>query len=267
MALARRSRISILIASIALVLSSPGKGVPQTPTPSAQEPQLTLPQIVEKLVEMNLQRAEALEQYRSRRLYRLDYTGFPKSLHAEMAVNMNYTAPATKQFEVLSQSGSKLLLDRVLKKLLLAEQEALKEENRAKVELNNRNYDFTKLEYDATQLSCPYVLTVQPKIPSKLLYRGRIWVDAKDFAICRIEAEPAKNPSFWIKKTDIHHSYLKVGDFWMPSENKSVSSVRFFDRAVLTIQYQDYVILVSHALKKDDTSWSLPAGSVTKHLD
>ena len=92
-------------------------------------------------------------------------------------------------------------------------------------------------------------------------------LDAQDFAICRIEAEPAKNPSFWIKKTDIHHTYLKVGDFWMPAENKSVSSLRLFDRAVLTIQYQDYVILASHALKKDDPSWSLAAGAVTKHLD
>ena len=41
--------------------------------------------------------------------------------------------------------------------------------------------------------------------------------------MCRIEAEPAKNPSFWIKKTDIHHEYVKVGDFWLPADNKSVS--------------------------------------------
>jgi hypothetical protein len=41
---------------------------------------------------------------------------------------------------------------------------------------------------------CAYTLSVQPKIPSKFLYRGRIWVNEKDFAVCRIEAEPAQNP-------------------------------------------------------------------------
>jgi hypothetical protein len=60
------------------------------------------------------------------------------SLMEELGIECLVGHPATKQFEVVSQSGSKLLLDRVLKKLLLAELEALKEENRAKVELNNR---------------------------------------------------------------------------------------------------------------------------------
>lgn len=58
----------------------------------------------------------------------------------------------------------------------------------------------------------------ESKVPTKFLYRGRVWVNAKDFAVCRIEAEPAKNPSIWIKRTDIRHAYLKVGDFWLPKE-------------------------------------------------
>jgi hypothetical protein len=77
-------------------------------------------------------------------------------------------------------------------------------------------------------------------------------VDGRDFAVCRIEAEPAKNPSFWIKKTDIHHTYLKVGDFWLPAKNESVSLVRGGGRAVLTITYQNYDILAAHALNASD---------------
>jgi hypothetical protein len=54
---------------------------------------------------------------------------------------------------------------------------------------------------------------------SKFLYRGKIWVDAKDLALTQIEGEPAKNLSFWIKKTDIAHKYTKVEDFRLPAEN------------------------------------------------
>ena len=53
------------------------------------------------------------------------------------------------------------------------------------------------------------MLQVEPKTNSRLLYRGTIWVDADDFAVAKIEAEPAHNPSFWIRGTKIHHVNAK----------------------------------------------------------
>jgi hypothetical protein len=173
-----------------------------------------------------------------------------------MVVDMTYDAPATTHFKIVSQSGTQWIIDRILKRLLDAELEAMTEENRERVALNSSNYDFSGLERQDTPDTCSYVVSVQPKIPSKLLYRGRIWVDSKDFAVCRIEAEPSKNPSFWIKKTDIHHSYLKIGDFWLPSENESVSVIRGGGHAVLTIKYQNYEILAARSLKGIDAGSS-----------
>jgi hypothetical protein len=223
------------------------------------ESRLGLPQVLDKLVQKNAERADALQKYQGRRLYSLDYKGFPASFHAEMVVDMTYDAPATKQFKIVSQSGSQLIIDRVLKKLLEAEQESMNEENRARVALNPSNYDFSGFEHQEAPDGCSYSLNVEPKIPSKLLYRGRIWVDSKDFAVCRIDAEPAKNPSIWIKKTEIHHSYLKVGDFWLPAENQSITAVRGGGRAVLTIKYQDYEILAARSLKGTDAGPSSSA--------
>ena len=222
-------------------------------------PRLNLTQVMDKLVEKNSERAEALQKYQNRRYYSLDYTGFPASFHAEMVVDMIYDAPATKQFKIVSQKGPQWIIDRILKRLLEAEQEALSEENRERVNITPSNYDFGGFEHQDSPDNCSYVVSLEPKIPNKLLFRGKIWVDSSDFAVCRIEAEPAKNPSFWIKKTDIHHSYLKVGDFWLPSENKSVSAVRGGGRAVLTIKYEDYEILAARGLKGDEprTSSSL----------
>ena len=241
---------SVIASFLLLLLVRPGSAHAQSSIPQELiESRLNLSQILDRLVEKNAERADALQKYQSRRTYSLVYTGFPSSLHAQMVVDMTYDAPATKQFRIVSQTGSQWIIDRVLKRLLEAEQEALSEENRQRVALNSRNYDFSGLERHDAPDTCSYVVAVRPKIPSKLLYRGRIWVDSKDFAVCRIEAEPAKNPSFWIKKTDIHHSYVKIGDFWLPSENESVSTVRGGGRAVLTIQYQDYEILAARGLK------------------
>jgi hypothetical protein len=213
----------------------------------------TIEQVVDNLIAKNAERALALQSYQSRRFYRLDYTGFPTSLKAEMVVDMLYQAPATKSFKIVSQSGPKWMIDRIFKGLMQAEQEALNSKNRERVALDRRNYEFSAMEFQDASDGCSYVLTVQPKIPNKLLYRGRVWVDSKDFAVCRIEAEPAKNPSMWIKNTAIHHIYQKLGDFWFPSENESTSTMRMGGRAVLSIKYRNYEVVAARSLQEIDS--------------
>ena len=135
-----------------------------------------------------------------------------------------------------------------------AEKEAQEAAIRASVELNTQNYNFTSLERRTNAGGCGYVLGIQPKVPNKFLYRGRIWVDDQDFAVCRIEGEPAKNPSIWITKTEIRHNYQKFENFWLPVENQSVSSLRLGGRATLTIMYQDYEITAVQPVKDNSAS-------------
>jgi hypothetical protein len=246
------SRGSICSLALWMLVCSPVARTQSSAPPPIAESRLSMQQVLSKLVEKNAERADALQKYQGRRFYSLDYKGFPTSFHAEMVVDMTYMAPATKQFKIVSQSGPDWLVDRVLKRLLETEQEASTEENRARVALDSSNYEFSGFEHLDALDNCSYVISVEPKIPSKLLYRGRIWVDSTDFSVCRIEAEPSKNPSFWIKKTDIHHSYLKIGDFWLPEKNESVSAIRGGGRAVLIIKYQNYEILAAHGLKGSD---------------
>ena len=216
----------------------------------------TLEQVVTNLVAKNAERTAALQRYQSRRFYRLDYTGFPTSLKAEMVVDMVYQAPGTKNFKIVSQSGPKWMIERIFKGLMQAEQEALNSKNRERVALDRRNYEFTGMEFQDSGDGCSYVLTVQPKIPNKLLYRGRVWVNSKDFAVCRIEAEPSKNPSMWIKSIAIHHIYKKLGDFWFPSDNESTSTMRVGGHAVLSIKYRNYEILAARPLEGTDSRGS-----------
>jgi hypothetical protein len=248
-----RSRFSLSLGYMALILLSPHSGAGQVPDSHLSEAPPTLSQIVDKLAERDAERAKALEHYQGRRIYQLDYKGFPSDMHAEMIVNVSYDAPSTEEFTVVSQSGPKWMINRVLKRLLETEWESLQDENRERVQITSENYDFTLIETQESGDGCPYVLGVQPKVVNKFLFRGKIWVDAKDFAVCRIEAEPAKNPSFWIKKTEIHHSFMKIGDCWLPAENRSVSDVRLDGRASLTIKYEDYEIQTAPAFQATTT--------------
>lgn len=235
-----RARHLLISGLLAVSLFAAGPAVAQDSAP-APTVRLTLPEIVDNMARTNAERNKNLEHYQGRREYELDYKGFPKDLHADMVVEVSYNAPSTVEFTEVSQSGSKVILNRVIKPIMETEQESMKPANHARVQVTGDNYNFTMLDEPESN-GCPYVLGVEPKVPNKFMFRGKIWVDGKDFAVCRIEAEPAKNPSFWIKSTAIHHSFMKIGDFWLPEENNSASNIRLGGRATLTIKYEDYMV-------------------------
>ena len=205
-------------------------------------------QVVENLVRRNYERAQALRAYQGSRTYHIEYRGFPGTRSAEMVVEVKYRSPESKEFTIQSQAGSQLIIDRVFKKLLESEQEALEAENQRRTALNNDNYVFTLVAYESNPTASTYILAVEPKRKNKFLYRGRIWVDGDDFAVTRIEAEPSKSPSFWTKNTEVEQVYVKVSDFWLPQHNHSVSRIRLGGRAELTIDYTDYRITDANPL-------------------
>ena len=159
-----------------------------------------------------------------------------------MVVRTDYQAPNKKEFTIVSESGSGTVRDRVFKKLLEAEQESMREENQQRSAITPENYTFQLSDYEKTDTDEFYVLDAQPRSKNKFLFRGHIWVNAKDFAITRVEGEPAVNPSWWTVKTDFKRRYQKIGDFWLPESNESETKVRVFGTAVLSIEYRDYQI-------------------------
>jgi hypothetical protein len=207
---------------------------------SAQPSPLPAAQIAKNLEEKDAQRAAALQQFTGRRIYRMHYRGWPSNRDAEMVVDMTYRAPNVKEFKIVSQSGSTFVIDHIFKKLMLSEQQFISDENRRETALNTENYDFSFAGNEVTPSGRLYVLNIVPKKTNKFLYRGKIWVDTADFAVVRIEAEPVESPSIWIKKTEIEHRYMKVDDFWLPSADRTESSIRLGGEAVLSIDYQDY---------------------------
>lgn len=199
---------------------------------------VSVDQIVARLTEANKKRTEDLKGYTEERRYSVTYHGFPAKLSATMVVEATYEAPETKHFQIVSLTGSKLLGDRVLKRLLTTEEAAAR--NPQETALDPTNYSFSLVGQEVLDGRPCYLLAVTPKTGSKLLYRGTIWVDADDYAVVKIDAQPAQNPSFWIRSTEIHHVYAKTGPFWLPEHNESDTLVRLGGSAVLTIDYGAY---------------------------
>jgi hypothetical protein len=249
--------VLLLFAALSALLCPHAPAKPRDGTSVSMPSPLTVQEIVSRLEEKNLERAELLRGFEGTRLYRMRYRGFFGSHDAEMTVKLRYTSPDSRQFTLVSESGSKFVCDHVFKSLLDGEQEAMTPENRKRTALSAENYEFTLAGTEGTQEDPRYVLNVVPKGDNKFLYRGKIWVDAKEFVVTRVEAEPAKSPSFWIKKSRISHSYEKVGDFWLPAADNTESWIRFGGRAQLWIEYKDYEI--TDALQRGDVANQSPS--------
>jgi hypothetical protein len=182
---------------------------------------------------------EAKQTYSNIRRYHLEYRGLVKK-SAEMVVRMIFTSPDKKQFEIKSESGSKLLRNRVLHKLLESEVEASQGSQNQESAITSDNYRFRLLADEVPRDHGFYVLEAIPRRKAKYLFIGKIWVDGRDFAITRIEGRPAVNPSWWIKEARILQTYRKVGDFWFYDSNESTSGVRIGGQALLRIRYEAY---------------------------
>jgi len=238
---------------MAIAAQAADQGV--TPTPCSAGVNLPGSEISARLMSRNADRAHKLGQVESTRLYDLEYAGFPSGLSAHMQVKVLYTAQGTKRFTLVSESGSRILRNHVLHKLLDSEKEASSDEaNRDAVAVTTENYNFSLLGCETESNRTRYVLRVEPLHETKFLYRGTIWVDSQDFAITRIEAEPAKNPSYWTKRSEIHHQYQKIGEFYFPTLNRTVTDARFGGRAVLTIHYLDYKLSQPLATRPETSS-------------
>lgn len=234
------------VLGMGLFLGAAGMSVPFAQMTSLAP--LTTEQVVHNLVERNEQRARALESYRGKRVYQLEYHGLGTK-NAELVVAMTYRRPDEKTFCVLSESGSDLLQGKVLKRLLEAEVEAMQENHRRVTAMDPENYEFSLVAFERIGNQDFYVLEVKPRIKNKFLFRGRIWVEGRDFAVARMEVEPAKNPSWWTKRNIIQVTYQKIGEFWLPARNETNTQVRILGRSYLTIVYQDYEILNGGAVQ------------------
>ena len=201
--------------------------------PSADE-------IVAKMIQRDAERRSQLQGYTSVRRYVLENVKHHKQ--AEMLVRMVCHQDGSKEFDIISSSGWGGARKHVFPRLLEAETEASRPGDREDSRITPQNYSFRMLRTGEIAGRRAYVIEVIPKKQTKYLMRGTIWLDAEDFAIVRIEGEPAKNPSFWIRRVQFEHKYEKHGPFWLAESDTSTSDVRIFGSTELRIDYFDYSV-------------------------
>jgi outer membrane lipoprotein-sorting protein len=209
--------------------------------PAAAQDLLTNPtadEIVTRMTAHDLARQSSIEGYAGMRRYVLENQKLHK--RAEMLVQVQGDKDGTKHFEVISEDGWKAAHKHVLHKMLESETETSRPEMRASARLISENYDFAFVGTELVADRTAYVLEIRPKRNEHYLFEGRIWVDAKDYALVRAEGKPAKKPSFWTKSIHFVQVNQKCGPVWFPLSTQSETEAHLFGITDVSIEYFDY---------------------------
>lgn len=226
-------RIKPALSTLAIVLSAVTTASSQIsdPLPSADD-------VVAKMLRGDVERRSELTGYTALRRY----VAVNNDRWAEMVARLDCSPDGTKQFTVISEEGSSAIRKHVFYKMLSEESEASRRETRDSSRITPANYKFNIVGQDTLETGPAYVLAIIPKTEDRHLIDGRIWVNAKDYSIVRIEGQPARDPSFWVHDVHFVHTYQRVGTFWFASSTHSTSEVRIFGRSELTIENSNYAL-------------------------
>ena len=194
--------------------------------------------VVARMMQFDSQRQSELTGYTATRRY----VATNRKRHAEMLVRVTCAGDGSKQFSILSEHGTGSIRKHVFYKLLNEEAEASHRDTRNSTRLTPENYHFQLVGQETLETGPAYVLQVAPKADNKYLINGKIWVDARDYAIVRIEGQPAKNPSFWVRSVHFVHTYQKVHQFWFASSTLTTSHILIFGDSELTIENSEYAL-------------------------
>jgi hypothetical protein len=190
-----------------------------------------LDQIVTAMQQRQAENHASARPYSIVREYRLFGSDSAQEPESVVVARIDYLDPDHTRYAILRSSGSSHgvgIVHRVL-------------DNETEIHKDPQNYGVTsdnyKFAFEGEQAldghRC-YVLALHPQRKDHRLIDGRAWVDAESFQIRLMQGEPAKSPSWWLKKVQVTMHYGDIGGVWAPLSTRAVVDVRWFGKRVFS---------------------------------
>lgn len=229
----RRIRSTVLFAAVLLTFAASANVRAQAPD---------LPAIVRGVDTSVKDRLDRLASYTVTEHYAVFRGHDDSKPTAEMLVKTTYRKETGKSYEVLSQSGSSLWRNEVLKTLLENEQRMSRPGNVETALIDSSNYDM-KLDQNAAQMlngrQC-LVLDITPRRKSQYLFKGQLWVDAHDFGIVQLKGTAAKSAFFLANAAEVSRQYAEIDNLPMATHAEAVSGSALLGQTVVKVDYNGY---------------------------
>jgi hypothetical protein len=169
-----------------------------------------------------------------------DYKVFGKEAMipaSEVIAELTFVPPYLKSYAIRHTHGTSMG-ESVVRRLLEGQIAFAKDSGSTDISKGNYNFQFIREEVVNGE-RC-YVLELLPRRKAKNLLRGDIWVDADTYLIHRIEGEPVKSSSWWLRDVRVVLLFGYVGDMWMQTSSESTANVRIVGQYKMISQDLSY---------------------------
>jgi len=163
---------------------------------------------------------------------------------AEMTVKTTYERSSGKSYTIISQSGSSVMRDIVLNRILDNEKRLNQPGIRESVWITSLNYEMILKLGGLQRLDgrdCT-VLSVIPKRKESYLFAGTLWVDSKDGSIVQLQGTASKGSSMVSGPAQVSRQYANIDGDSEATHARAVSNSPMFGDTIVKIDYQDYHI-------------------------
>lgn len=173
--------------------------------------------------------SEPVTSYRAFRRLEAEGMGRAGWLEAWTEVENN-----TFSYEITAEGGSESVLDRVLRKYLENERQALASGEAQRSTLTADNYLFAPADQQPDDL---VKILMKPRRKGKLMLDGAMFFGREDADLVRVEGRAVSNPSFWIKRVDITKHFRRINGLCVPVNVESTANIRFAGKATFHMTY------------------------------
>jgi hypothetical protein len=204
-------------------------------TLSAAEAPRSADSAIQPVLERFLARSdEPLTAYRAIR--RLEGANDRFDKHAVVEVVTELRPGGQFHFEIISETGSEYVRDKVLRPILETEAKVFSSGKASQSALTPENYELgggVILDEGLVKLFA------KPRRKDVSLIDGAVFLTSDDADLVRIEGRMAKNPSFWTTRVNVVRHYDRIAGIRVPVRLDSTAQIRFAGESTLTMSY-DY---------------------------
>jgi len=158
---------------------------------------------------------------------------------SQVIAELTFAPPYLKSYAIRHTNGTSVG-ERIVRRILEGQMAFAKDSG--STDISQQNYDFRFVREEDVNGHHYYVLELLPRRNTKNLLHGDIWVDAQTYLLQRVEGEPVKSSSWWLKDVHIVLLFGYVGGMWVPTSSESIANVRIVGSYKMTSQDVSYKI-------------------------
>ena len=201
-----------------------------------QSPGPTVETITARMAQARAENRAHFRPYSVTREYKL-FGKERSATKSAVIADITFVTPDLKKY-VIQHTDGNVMGEKIVRRVLDGEVGVAKDSS--STDISRDNYDFLFIREEEIGARHCFVLELLPRRNDKNLLRGEVWVDANTYMLQRVEGQPAKSSSWWVRDVRIVLLYGDVDGMWLQTALEATANVRILGPSAIVSSDMKY---------------------------